>query len=102
MIEVIKIFNKRYEKWISADNLLMQGIIETIENYLSGNNIDITENNYSFLLSFAYLYKLTNLRMLCDDWKKNNIGKIHSGIPNCIIRKYGICSKYIIIFRKTK
>ena len=101
-MEVIKNFNKRHEKWINADNLLMQGVIETIENYLSGNNIDITMNNYSFLLSFAYLYKLTNLRMLCNIWKENNLGKIHSGIPNYIIRKYGICSKYIIIFRKTK
>ena len=101
-MEVIKIFNKRHEKWITADNLLMQGLIKTIENYLSGINIDITGNNYSFLLSFAYLYKLTNLRMLCNIWKENNLGKIHYGIPNCIIRKYGIYSKYIIIFRKTK
>ena len=69
-MEVIKIFNKRHEKWISADNLLMQGVIESIENYLNGNNIDITENNYSFLLSFAYLYKLTNLLMLCNIGKK--------------------------------
>ena len=80
------------------DNSHFNSILKNIENYLSGKDIDIKENNYSFLLSFAFLYKLTYLRTLCDDWKKNNIGELSLGISNCIIRKYGIYNEYIYIY----
>ena len=81
--------------------------MKNIENYLSGKDIDIKENNYSFLLSFAFLYKLTHLRTLCEDWKENNIEELSLEISNYIIRKYGIYNEYIMniyiyIYRKTK
>ena len=84
------------------DNSHFNSILKNIENYLSGKDLDIKENNYSFLLSFAYLCKLTHLRTLCDDWKKNNIEELSLGISNYIVRKYGIYNEYIYIYRKTK
>ena len=96
IVETCEFLFTRYANRI-IDNSHFNSILKNIENYLSGKDIDIKENNYSFLLSFAYLCKLTHLRTLCDDWKKNNIAELSRGISNYIFRKYGIYNEYIYI-----
>ena len=40
--------------------------LNNFEKYIKGEEIIITSNIYSFLLSFAYYYKLIKLRNMCE------------------------------------
>ena len=79
----------RYKKR-NISNISFQSTLESIERYFCREFVEITEDNYLFLLSFSYLYKLATLRNDCEIWKENKKDKEYNfGISNCIIRKYG-------------
>ena len=109
-IRAIYFLNTRYAKQ-NIPTKSFQTTLEGIERYFCGKFVEITEDNFLFLLSISYLYKLTALINDCENWKENIKDKEHNfGISNCIIRKYGIIMNiyiyiyifYIYIYRKTK
>ena len=102
-LRAINFLNTRYAKR-NIPTKSFHSTLEGIERYFCGKFVEITEDNFLFLLNISYLYKLAALRNDCEIWKENIKDKEYNfRISNCIIRKYGIIMNiYIYIYRKTK
>ena len=101
-LRAINFLNTRYAKR-NIQTKSFQTTLEGIERYFCGKFVEITEDNYLFLLNISYFYKLAALRNDCEIWKENIKDKDNFGKSNYILRIYGIITNInIYIYRKTK